>query len=561
MAIGQSLRDRMQESRLVLAIVPSLAAIVSYWCVYMFRYPLFLLQDEDFSETKLGGIGTKTWISIASTIGMALAKAPAIKVISSLKPQHRFFMTVATVVLGGIGYTVLLPLDIAWLAVLGVALGAFPTSWIFGIVLTNFEGRQLTDVYVAALNCVLVFGSSSARAIGKWLLSTVVPSAPLRMPLIAFGSSLPLFLVSTYIVSLIPPQTQQDIKAKAKRRPMTSTEQLTFIRKYWPGLLFVSVSYMIVMSLRAFRDFFANELYTALLGRPPTPTDFLIADWPGGICACFALLLLSRAKTNIGAVQACMVLIILGGLCLTGGALAFHGNLVSPSVASATIGCGVFLCVSSFTGSLYDRLMAVTQTDGTSVFLVYISDGMAYFGTCVLLAIRTFGDVDLDYRSFFLGSAILVGIACTVLAALSLVYFSRKSKGMLPNTTNIGCDDANACSTQAHHEPLLDEAQHAEPEPEQGFDYLDQGIHEDGVHETLHRSHQRQRQQRQQVQSHSPPHRPTSNTPSPVDVVATLFKKLTGGTTHRQYSKLPTDKEDQQQPAPSGPNLLRETQF
>lgn len=58
------------------------------------------------------------------------------------------------------------------------------------------------------------------------------------------------------------------------------------------------MAYMILLAFRSFRDFFGKEIYTAALGREPTPGEYLLADWPGGIIACCCLASLSRVRDN-----------------------------------------------------------------------------------------------------------------------------------------------------------------------------------------------------------------------------------------------------------------------
>ena len=50
-----------------------------------------------------------------------------------------------------------------------------------------------------------------------------------------------------------------------------------------------------LVGYRSFRDFFAVEIYRALLGREPDAADFLL-DWIGGGLSVAALLPLARIK-------------------------------------------------------------------------------------------------------------------------------------------------------------------------------------------------------------------------------------------------------------------------
>jgi hypothetical protein len=43
----------------------------------------------------------------------------------------------------------------------------------------------------------------------------------------------------------------------------------------------------------------------------------------------------------------------------------------------STTGGGLFVAIAPFSGSLFDRLVAASDTQGTSVFLVFFADGLA----------------------------------------------------------------------------------------------------------------------------------------------------------------------------------------
>jgi hypothetical protein len=57
----------------------------------MFRYPLYLLQDDDFGRetTTLSGVSLKLWFSLAVVSGMGLGKIPAVFIFSGLTPAKR----------------------------------------------------------------------------------------------------------------------------------------------------------------------------------------------------------------------------------------------------------------------------------------------------------------------------------------------------------------------------------------------------------------------------------------------------------------------------------------
>ncbi|EDQ86729.1 uncharacterized protein MONBRDRAFT_28081 [Monosiga brevicollis MX1] len=286
MGAHERLRALMANNATASVVIPAIAAPLAYLAVYMFRYPVYLLHDADFGGT---WTDVKTYVSIASVLGMALAKYPAILVISTLNPSQR---------------------------------------WLFGGFLTYFEGRQSSEILNAALNGVVVFGSAAARAIGTSVLQYVAPSA---MPLLVVIFFAPLYISMLYVLDAIPPPSRADEEARTMRRAMPAAERSRFLRRYGLGLAPVFLFYMLLLSFRSYRDFFAVDIYSHLLGRAPTSSDYILADWPG---------------------------------------------------------MGTLLALVPFSGALFDRLIAATGTPGTSIFLVFLGDGLAYVSTLATLASR-----------------------------------------------------------------------------------------------------------------------------------------------------------------------------
>ncbi|EGD83233.1 hypothetical protein PTSG_03865 [Salpingoeca rosetta] len=417
------LKRLMATSDLARAVIPSVAIIIAYWCVYLFRYPVYLLENDDFSQPTMAGLGVKTWMSTASVLAMAVSKFPAIRVLSALKPAHRFRFLIATFVLGGLGFTAFLPLDMPVLATLGMFAAGFPTGCIYTALLAYLEGRQNTELYISALNMVVVFGSSAARAVARALLGVV---APLLMPLLIVLLATPVFVVCTYVLDCIPPPSLKDQQSQSVRKPMPAPERNHFLKSFWPGLVCINIAYMAAVALRSYRDFFANDIYTPLLGRSPQPQDYLAADIPGGIVSTILLLLLVRIRNNRRAFKLCLSLLAVGGCIAMLAVVAYVRSALTGYSLIILIGCATFVSIVPFSGSLYDRLLAATHTDGTSVFLVLISDCFGYVGAIAVLLYRPFSSASADYDGFFIKACAVAGLACVAAGFAASVYFSRR---------------------------------------------------------------------------------------------------------------------------------------
>lgn len=154
-----------------------------------------------------------------------------------------------------------------------------------------------------ALNLVVVFGSSIARAAAAKLLEDTEDafSMPLRLALLA----LPIYIVSISLLHLLPPPTTAEQQSQTKRQPASWEMQKTFLQQYRSGLGPLAVTIGIAVSFRGFRDFYAVEVYTEALGRVPDAADFLWADWPGTL-----LLINVRAHGTLGGLSSCALMLL-----------------------------------------------------------------------------------------------------------------------------------------------------------------------------------------------------------------------------------------------------------
>ena len=111
-------------------------------------------------------------------------------------------------------------------------------------------------------------------------------------------------------------------KKCSSRRPISWAEQMAVFRAHWPGLLCLAICNFLQLGFRCFRDYFAREgrfrsrfgrtynnkitrgaknpnlnfgiVLLGALDREPSASDYLMADWPGGVMATVFLLAISR---------------------------------------------------------------------------------------------------------------------------------------------------------------------------------------------------------------------------------------------------------------------------
>lgn len=278
----------------------AITTCMAYLCVYMVRFPPFVLQ---YTGQGYLGAAEKAWLSLACAVAFVLAKIPGALILSQIPRKYRplalfgefaipvMFVSVAVRHLQGTALT------------LSFLVGYFPMSWIYTTLFQYLEGRRTAELMTAALNLVVVFGSSIARAAAAKLLEDTEDafSMPLRLALLA----LPIYIVSISLLHLLPPPTTAEQQSQTKRQPASWEMQKTFLQQYRSGLGPLAVTIGIAVSFRGFRDFYAVEVYTEALGRVPDAADFLWADWPGTL-----LLINVRAHGTLGGLSSCALMLL-----------------------------------------------------------------------------------------------------------------------------------------------------------------------------------------------------------------------------------------------------------
>eukprot|EP00039_Didymoeca_costata_P004113 m.71408 g.71408 ORF g.71408 m.71408 type:complete len:494 (-) comp12242_c0_seq1:101-1582(-) len=414
-------------------------AIAFYLGTYTSRFTIYLLPWENrsggvdnkvqcysLSLDKASTLPKKVWISMAQVLGYALLKIPAVKYVSELKRKSRLSMLTTCYVLTSIFTTVPLPFVAPYVAAVFVFLGAASASTIWGITLQYLEGREYTDFLFAAMNMVVVFGASAVRGVGQTIVDIIGESHQLWMPMITTFLYFPIAIVALRALDKFDDPSEADVVARAPRRPMNSQERKKFCCSYSIALVPLILAYMMITSYRSYRDFFPREIYTDLLGRTPTSTDYIIADWPGGVFASIMLGFLVTIKSNRRAVILLNIAVLVGAGVLICGTFLFQKKVLPPLLWIAIATMGLMMCYTPTGSFLFDRLLGATRTPGTSVFLVYIADGLGYFSVVSLLLIKNFGtwlQAD-DYGGSFVRMTYGLAVAIVVLVLPGVIWLS-----------------------------------------------------------------------------------------------------------------------------------------
>jgi hypothetical protein len=395
-------------------------AFTTYFCMYAFRKPFAAAL---YSDLTFGPLKLKSALAIGQLCGYALSKLLGIKVNSELPPARRrlaLFLIVLWAEAALIVFAVAPPSgQVAAMFLNGLPLGA---TW--GVAFSFLEGRRTSELLGAGLSCSYVVASGAVKAVGAGVLASGVPER--WMPALVGAGFLPLFALAAWALSLLPPPGPADVAARTARAPMHGAARAAFVARYAGGLALLVIVYLFLTAYRDVRDNFAAELWSDL-GRG-SPQVFLWSELAVAGPVMLGTALLVRVRDNRRGLIAAYLLMIGGSLLVGLATLAFDLGLIGGTSWMIAIGVGLYLAYVPYGCVLFDRLIAALGVVATAVFLIYLSDAVAYGGSVAVVLYKELGQPDLSMLDFFRRFSYATSLASALLFALSLGYFLRRSR-------------------------------------------------------------------------------------------------------------------------------------
>lgn len=410
------------KSELAFSTFSILAAFITYCSMYAFRKPF---TAGIYADLQLWGIDYKIVLITIQVMGYMLSKFIGIKVISEMSPGKRIL-------------SILILIGTAWLALFLFGLTPYPYNfiWLFfnglplgmiwGIVFAFLEGRRNTELLGAGMCVSFIVASGLVKAVGQYLI-TDFGVTEFWMPFVTGLLFIPTLFLGVWMLSKIPPPTQQDIQQRTERVPMKAAERRAFFLAFAPGIIFTVAIYIALTIFRDVRDNFAVEIWT-LLGYPDTPQILLTAEIPIAISVFTIIALMIFIKNNRIAFYANMGIITLGGVLLIITTLLFQRQWMHPAVWMISVGFAMYLSYVSFHTMLFERWIALFHYKSNIGFLMYIADAFGYLGSVGILFYKNFGNQSLDWLSFIIKLSYLIGFITIALGLLTIVYFRGKEK-------------------------------------------------------------------------------------------------------------------------------------
>ncbi len=397
------------------------AAFGAYFCMYGFRKPYTAATWAGQLELFGVSLDTKVVFILAQVIGYCASKFMGIKVVSELTPGRRVLaiMGVITVAHGALLVLPVLPVaHRPW----ALFVNGLPLGMMWGMVFSFLEGRRVSDLLGAGLCASFIVASGAVKTLGRWLLESGVPEA--WMPFAVGAMFWPPMCLFVWMLAQVPPPSAEDEAARCRREPMDAAARRAFLGRFGPGVLLLTLGYVVLSAFREFRDTYAPELWMAL-GRGDAPELLTLTEVPIALACVGAVALLTLVRDNRRAVVAVHGMMAGGTLLSVGSTWAFQAGLIGDVAWMTVVGLGLYLAYVPFNCVLFDRLMAATRSVGTAGFLIYVSDAFGYSGAVALLMSRNLLDLQVSWLDFFQHAAVWSGLTCAALFSLAAWYLWR----------------------------------------------------------------------------------------------------------------------------------------
>jgi Family of unknown function (DUF5690) len=403
------------------AVYAVVMAFTTYFAMYSYRKPF---AAAHFAGETVAGLDLKSTLIISQLCGYALSKFLGVKFNSEMQPGRRAWALVFLIAWAELALVVFAVVPPAG-KVGALFLNGLPLGTVWGVVFSFLEGRRTSEILGAGLSCAYVVASGAVKSIGSTLLGAGVTEA--WMPALTGLLFLPIFLVAVYGLSLIPPPSPADVAARTEREPMSRAERMEFLRRFLPGLVLLVIVYLFLTGYRDFRDNYAAEIW-ADLGADQQSSLFTLTEIPIAISVMIALGLLFLVKNNRRGLFLTYVIMIAGSALIGVSTFLFDLGAINPLTWMILVGLGLYLGYVPYGCVLFDRTIAALGIVATAVFLIYVSDAVAYSGSVAIVLYKTLGQAAVSKLQFFRYFSYSTSVVCTLFFSVSGIYFLRRAR-------------------------------------------------------------------------------------------------------------------------------------
>ena len=403
----------------------ALASFGAYFCMYAFRKPFTVALFDDLA---FWGIDYKILLIISQIIGYTLSKFVGIKLISEMQSRHRIWYLIGLILLAEL-FLLGFALTPAPYNILFMFLNGLPLGMIWGIVFSFIEGRKSSELLGVVLCSSFVVSSGMVKSVGKFTMD-VLGVTEFWMPFVTGLWFIPLLFLFSYLLNKLPEPSENDKVEKTKRVPLNGKERFKVFSAFAIPLISFITLYLVLTSLRDFRDNFSRELWD-VIGYADSSGIYTMSEIPIAILVFIILGITGSIVNNYKAFKIYHYILLFGSILIGLSTYLFHLHVISSFLWMTVSGFGLYLCYVPFNGIFYDRMIATYQIKANVGFLVYISDAFGYLGSIAVLLFKNFLYQDISWLEFFMNATYCVsalGVFTTIVSYTIFCQLYKKRK-------------------------------------------------------------------------------------------------------------------------------------
>ena len=414
----QLLRSRLEQAHPIgLAAFAIFAAFTAYFSMYAFRKPF----AAGFFDEEVYGVHLKIALVLSQLVGYSLSKFIGIRLVSELPRPWR-----SRTLLGLIAIAELALIAFAWLPPTGKIVAIFfnglPLGAVWGLVFSFLEGRRNSEILGAGLSTSYIVASGAVKSVGAWILQSGFSES--AMPALTGALFWIPFIFAVWLLHCLPPPSQADEAARTTRNTMNRQERKSFFWKYAPGLISLTVLYVLLTGYRDMRDNFSAEIFREV-GIDHSSVFATSETWIA-IIVLASLAAIYRISDNHRAFFVIHLLMIFGSAGIGIATLLFQWEIIGGLAWMIGVGSGLYLAYVPYGCVLFDRLIATQRSIATAVFMIYVTDAFGYVGSIGVLLYKDFGQSAVSWLDFFVQFSYLTSAVAIVGFISSWLYFSHQ---------------------------------------------------------------------------------------------------------------------------------------
>jgi len=404
------------------------ASFATYFCMYGFRKPF---SATTFDGEKAFGISLKSALVVAQVFGYMTAKFIGIKFISEVNKAKRAWYILGLIGTAELSLLLLAlvpkPFNVFFLFTNGLSLGL-----IWGLVFSFIEGRKFTDLLALILSTNFIFSSGVAKSLGRVCIEYwKVPE--IYTPFVAGLLYVPLLLLAVWMLTKIPPPTEEEAGSRGVRVTLNAKERIALFKQFAVGLVAITVINLLLTILRDVKDNYGVEILRTV--KPSfTPAIFTQMETMAAVAVLVLLLLMTGFKNHFRSIAAHHVAIGCGLGIMFLSALLLRLQILDPVFNLVLYTIGLYVCYNTLQCLFLDRFIAAFKVKGNIGFFFYFMDSVGYLGSCFIIVNKEIFSPRLNWLNYFLTISFILGAVGIVSVIVSWIYFRKKYKSIALTT-------------------------------------------------------------------------------------------------------------------------------